>query len=138
MLISGILNPLLLKLLIWEIILVFKLFTYIIISNNIPFTRIRLLYPLNYEGIYRKFVDLRGVEPRPVPCHGTVLPLYYRPCFSCNAAFCRIYYNLSLKFFQTYFELTRFQGRGSSVVERYPEEVGVGCSIHPRGTLRIK
>ena len=24
-------------------------------------------------------VDLRGVEPRPVPCHGTVLPLYYRP-----------------------------------------------------------
>ena len=26
-----------------------------------------------------KCVDLRGVEPRPVPCHGTVLPLYYRP-----------------------------------------------------------
>jgi hypothetical protein len=25
------------------------------------------------------FVDLRGVEPRPRPCHGRVLPLYYRP-----------------------------------------------------------
>ncbi len=25
------------------------------------------------------FVDPRGVEPRPVPCHGTVLPLYYGP-----------------------------------------------------------
>ena len=24
-------------------------------------------------------VDPRGVEPRPVPCHGTVLPLYYGP-----------------------------------------------------------
>ena len=24
--------------------------------------------------------------------------------------------------------------RGSSVVERMPEEHGVGCSIHPRGT----
>ncbi len=26
------------------------------------------------------------------------------------------------------------KSRGSSVVERYSEEVGVGCSIHPRGT----
>ena len=24
-------------------------------------------------------VDLRGVEPRIAPCHGAVLPLYYRP-----------------------------------------------------------
>lgn len=24
-------------------------------------------------------MDLRGVEPRPRPCHGRVLPLYYRP-----------------------------------------------------------
>ncbi len=24
-------------------------------------------------------VDLRGVEPRPDPCHGSVMPLYYRP-----------------------------------------------------------
>ena len=27
------------------------------------------------------------------------------------------------------------RGRGSSVVERNPEEIGVGCSIHPRGTF---
>ena len=25
------------------------------------------------------FVDPRGVEPRPIPCHGIVLPLYYGP-----------------------------------------------------------
>ena len=27
------------------------------------------------------FVDLRGVGPRPRPCHGRVLPLNYRPLF---------------------------------------------------------
>ena len=26
-----------------------------------------------------RFVDPRGVEPRPTPCHGVVLPLYYGP-----------------------------------------------------------
>ena len=25
------------------------------------------------------FVDLRGIEPRPPPCHGGVIPFYYRP-----------------------------------------------------------
>ena len=31
---------------------------------------------------YVIFVDPRGVEPRPIPCHGIVLPLYYGPSFS--------------------------------------------------------
>ena len=29
--------------------------------------------------VYVSFVDLRGVGPRPRPCHGRVLPLNYRP-----------------------------------------------------------
>ena len=33
---------------------------------------------------------------------------------------------------------TKKNSRGSSVVERSPEEAGVGCSIHPRGTTKQK
>ena len=79
-------------------------------SNSHFILRTDLFYPLNYEGkltFCQKLVDLRGVEPRPVPCHGTVLPLYYRPCFSCNQEFCKIYCKLSHCFFQTHFEETQ-------------------------------
>src|SRR3989344_1161210 len=39
------------------------------------------IFNLNYQHTLTKspLVDPPGVEPGPVPCHGTVLPLYYRP-----------------------------------------------------------
>lgn len=30
-------------------------------------------------GKLHYFVDPRGIEPRPHPCHGRVIPLYYGP-----------------------------------------------------------
>ena len=34
-------------------------------------------------------VDLRGIEPLPYPCHGYVIPFYYRPVFGILAVFCK-------------------------------------------------
>ena len=32
-------------------------------------------------------VDLRGIEPRPHPCHGCVLPMNYRPSLSTQTVY---------------------------------------------------
>src|SRR3989344_2888948 len=34
-----------------------------------------------------KFLDLRGIEPRPRPCHGRVLPMNYRPALSTQTVY---------------------------------------------------
>jgi hypothetical protein len=45
-------------------------------------------------GVKNYFVDLRGIEPRLNPCHGSVIPLYYRPIYgfdiTTNYRFCKL------------------------------------------------
>ena len=43
--------------------------------------KLGLIYELNrqFDGEKTSLVDLRGIEPRLPPCHGGVIPIYYRP-----------------------------------------------------------
>ncbi len=74
-------------------------FQRLLFPDGIPYTRnkgfgtakLSVIFELNQQSHGSKYhtVDLRGIEPRPHPCHGRVIPFYYRPAAVTSYSGCR-------------------------------------------------
>ena len=64
-------------------------FQKLVFPEGIPYDRktgygtakLGIIYEINqsFDGSKSHTVDLEGIEPSPHPCHGRVIPFYYRP-----------------------------------------------------------